>query len=59
MKCFSAVFEKADIKRITVLIMEVPCCSGLPMIVEKGLAAAGKKIPVKKIVISNRGDILT
>ena len=56
---FSAIFEKANIKKITVLIMEVPCCSGLPMIVEKGLAAAGKKIPVEKIVISNRGEILT
>ena len=55
---FSAIFEKADIKKITVLSMEVPCCSGLPMIVEKGLAAAGKKIPVEKIVISNRGEIL-
>lgn len=56
---FSAIFEKADIKRITVLIMEVPCCSGLPVIVEKALAASGKKIPVEKIVISNRGEILT
>jgi len=55
---FSTIFEKADIKKITVLIMEVPCCSSLPMIIEKGLTAAGRKIPIEKIVISNRGEIL-
>ena len=55
---FSAIFEKADIKRVTILIMQVPCCSGLSMIVKKSLALVGKKIPVEKIVISNRGEIL-
>jgi len=38
--------------------MEVPCCSGLPVILQRAMQAAGKAIPVEQIVISTRGDIL-
>jgi len=52
---FAAVFASADIKRITVVVMEVPCCHGLPVIVKKGMALAGKSIPMEVVVISTRG----
>lgn len=55
---FAEIFKTADIKSITVVTMEVPCCSGLPMIVKKGMEVSGKKIPVEEIVISARGKIL-
>jgi len=55
---FSAIFKKADIKSITCVVMEVPCCSGLPMIVKKGLEASGKKIPLEEVVVSVRGKII-
>jgi len=55
---FKEIFENADIKSVTALIMEVPCCSGLPMIVKKAMDAAGKDIPMDEIVISTRGGIL-
>ena len=55
---FKEIFRNADIKSITALIMEVPCCSGLPMIVKKAMDAAGKNIPMEEIVISTRGEIL-
>ncbi|NNF98883.1 MAG: 4Fe-4S binding protein [Desulfobacteraceae bacterium] len=55
---FAAVFQQAGIKSITTAIMEVPCCSGLPVIVKKALEASGKSIPLTKIVISTRGKIL-
>ncbi len=55
---FAEIFKTADIKSITTVVIEVPCCSGLPMIVKKGLEKAGKKIPVEEIVISARGKIL-
>lgn len=56
---FNDIFRTADINSVTVLVMEVPCCEGLPMIVKKGMELAGKKIPVEKIVISSKGDILS
>ncbi|MBW2107136.1 MAG: 4Fe-4S binding protein [Deltaproteobacteria bacterium] len=55
---FTEIFKRADIKKITVLIMEVPCCRGLPAIVEKAMVAAGKRIAVEKVVISARGRVL-
>ena len=55
---FSDIFKTADIKSVTVLVMEVPCCQGLPVIVEKGMEMSGKKIPIEKTVISARGDLL-
>lgn len=55
---FTEVFKTADIKRITSLVMEVPCCSGLPLILTRGMEAAGKEIPIKETVVSVRGKIL-
>lgn len=55
---FAEIFKTADIKRITTLIMEVPCCAGLPAIVKKGLELSGKKIPLEEVVVSTRGKIL-
>lgn len=55
---FADIFKTAGIKSITSVIVEVPCCSGLPMIVKKGLEMAGKKIPMEEVVISTRGKIL-
>lgn len=55
---FAEIFNTAEIRSITVAVMEVPCCSGLPMIVKKGMQAAGKDIPIKEIVIKTKGEIL-
>jgi hypothetical protein len=55
---FTEIFNTADIKSITLVVMEVPCCQGLPMIVEKGMNIANKDIPLEKVIISARGHIL-
>lgn len=55
---FAEIFKTADIKSITSVIVEVPCCSGLPMIVKKGMELSGVQIPIKEVVISTRGKIL-
>ena len=55
---FTEIFKVTGIKSITALVMEVPCCSGLPMIVKRAMDAAGKDIPMEEIVISTKGDIL-
>jgi len=55
---FADIFRTADIRSITVVIMDVPCCSKLPVIVERGMAIAGKHIPVEEVVISTRGYVL-
>jgi Pyruvate/2-oxoacid:ferredoxin oxidoreductase delta subunit len=56
---FTAIFRTATIKSITVVVMEVPCCSGLPIIVKKGLALSGRNIPLEEVIISiKEGKIL-
>ena len=55
---FAQVFKEAGIKSVTTVIMEVPCCSGLPMIVKKGMDQSGVKVPMEQIVISTKGKII-
>lgn len=55
---FADVFQTAGIKSVTVAIMEVPCCAGLPAIVRKGLERANRSIPFEVVVVSNRGEII-
>lgn len=55
---FTDIFKVADIRSVTVVVMEVPCCSGLPIIVQRGMEKAGKNIPIEQVVISARGDVL-
>ncbi|MCG8567083.1 MAG: 4Fe-4S ferredoxin, partial [Desulfobacterales bacterium] len=52
------VFRESGIKSITCVIMEVPCCSGLPSIIQKALAASGMEIPYEEVVVSVRGERL-
>ncbi len=56
---FADIFKTADIKSITIPVMEVPCCQGLPVIVQKGLVLSGKQIPIKKVVISRQGEVIS
>ena len=39
--------------------MQVPCCMGLAMLAKQALEKASKKIPVKVMVVSFQGDILS
>lgn len=55
---FRDIFKTADIQSVTVLDMEVPCCSALPRIVERGMQEAGKKVPLEEIILTPRGEIL-
>jgi len=54
---FANIFKTADIRSVTTVVMKVPCCSGLPAIVRRGMEAAGRKMPLEEIVVGTRGDI--
>lgn len=55
---FAAIFRGADIRGVTVIDMEVPCCSALPALVREAMEESGKKVPFEEIVISVRGEVL-
>ena len=52
-------FEDAKINTLTVMIMQVPCCMGLVNLVQEALAGSKRKVPVKAIVTSLQGEILS
>lgn len=51
------LFSKSDIKSITVLKMEVPCCGGIAVAARQALAASGKQIPYREVTIGIQGSI--
>ena len=53
------IFRTANAKQVTVLHMEVPCCSALPVIVQKAMKNAGVLLPYEEIMIGTHGDILS
>ena len=54
-----ALINEAKVNTITVMIMEVPCCGGLMQIVQTATAQAGRKVPVKAVVIGIRGNVIS
>ncbi|HIJ81454.1 MAG TPA: 4Fe-4S dicluster domain-containing protein [Desulfuromonadales bacterium] len=51
------LFTKSDVKSITVLKMEVPCCGGIATAARQALAASGKQIPYQEVTFSIQGDV--
>ena len=48
-------FKRSNIRSITVVNMEVPCCFGLYHLVKEALGSSGKDIPLKQEIISVKG----
>ena len=54
----TAILQANEIKSVTVLRMEVPCCGGIASAVQRALQASGKMIPWQVVTISTDGEIL-
>jgi len=52
------IFTEHDIKSISIVHMEVPCCSGIEVIVKRALEKAQKNIIIKDYTISIAGEII-
>jgi len=52
------IIRNNDIKSVTILRMEVPCCGGLEMATKKALQDSGKFIPWQTVTVSIDGKIL-
>jgi NAD-dependent dihydropyrimidine dehydrogenase PreA subunit len=55
---FAEIIRTCDLKSLTILIMEVPCCSAMNVIIQKAIDRAGIRLPVEQITISTRGEEL-
>jgi Fe-S-cluster-containing hydrogenase component 2 len=54
----TAIISQNNIKSLTIVRMEVPCCGGLERAATDALKASGKFLPWRVIVISRDGEIL-
>jgi ferredoxin len=54
----SAIVKEAGPKSLTVIRMEVPCCSGLTRLVNEAVRRSERKVPVREVVVGIQGGIL-
>lgn len=52
------IIRQNDIRSVTIVRMEVPCCGGIQMAAQNALQASGKFIPWQVVVIGTDGRIL-
>ncbi len=55
----TAILAEAAVASVTVVRMQVPCCSGLRSIAQAAINASGRQVPLGDIVISTRGEVLS
>lgn len=53
------LIDESKINTLTVVIMEVPCCSGLLKLAQIAVEQASRKIPLKAATISIQGKVLS
>lgn len=53
-----SMIDEAQINTLTVMIMQVPCCSGLLQLAKSAVEQATRKIPIKTVVVGLEGEIL-
>ncbi len=54
----AAMISDSGINTLTVVVMEVPCCSGLLQLAKMAMNKAGRNIPIKRAEISVQGEII-
>ena len=52
------IIKNNNIKSVTIVRMEVPCCGGLELAAKKALQESGKFIPWQVVTLSLDGQIL-
>ncbi len=52
------LLRENDIRSITVVRMEVPCCGGIQHAVERAILSSGKQIPCQIVTLSVDGQVL-
>jgi len=54
----TAIISNNNIKSVTIVRMEVPCCGGIEYAAKQAIQASGKFLPWQVVVISIEGEIL-
>jgi len=53
----TAILKQNDVRSLTVVHMEVPCCYGLVALAQRAVAASGKALVVDDVVVGVQGNV--
>lgn len=53
---FTDILKTCNLKKITILIMEVPCCSAMNVILQQAIKKSGVSVPVEQVTLSVQGE---
>jgi hypothetical protein len=53
------ILQQSTVQRLTVVVMEVPCCFGFWKMAQEAVAAAGRPVPLRQVIVGLRGEILS
>jgi hypothetical protein len=59
LKKLTDILKQSDVRSLTVVHMEVPCCFGLVQMAKQAMEASGKEIPFSEITVGVQGGVLT
>jgi hypothetical protein len=51
----ATIFKTNETPRVTVAIMEVPCCKGLDIMVKEAILKSGRDIPLETVIVNIDG----
>jgi len=57
LKKLTDILSQSEVKSLTVVHMEVPCCSGIVHMAKQAIQLSGKDIPFKEVTIGVKGDL--
>ncbi|HSK68038.1 MAG TPA: 4Fe-4S binding protein [Candidatus Limnocylindria bacterium] len=55
----AAILRDNDIRDVTLVRMEVPCCGGLEYALKQAIRKSGRDVPLAAVTLSVRGEILS
>jgi len=53
----AAIIGLGDVRSVTVVRMEVPCCGGISRLAREALATAGRTLPLREVVVGVDGAV--
>ena len=57
LKKLTDILSQSEVKSLTVVHMEVPCCSGIVHMAKQAIQLSGKDIPIKEVTVGVKGDL--
>lgn len=56
---FTEIFSNVNVKSVSCLRMEVPCCGGMTTVLKEAINRSGRQIPLSETIVGVKGDILS